>query len=578
MAYYDKLTLPEMELEDFFFDIFLPKSGRTYTDDMMQKYRLVFAKLEDFIGRRPKLDDLQNATIIAYAVYRQGKQEAAAATVNREVEHIKSIWNWAAKKRYVDAFPEIRRLPVKPNRIKCKPKHKPARRRLIARRQPQLQDKRYELGHFYKKIYRPALVRGEYGEPELQDHDLAVQLLHSFTNQKLLVFDITRELIEDFADHLRSAGLDLSANFTDLPRVLHAIERIKRTFNPPSFALPRFELIDPDPAPGTLKELFLRAYQPQRLYDTTPENTQHYLIMFRMLRRFLGRDLLISEQTDELATEYFKWLCDRGVSRVRINRGHRATWFTVWRFASELKLIDRVPRARQLKTGKAVPDAWTVDEVNAILQHVGFAYRGGEIGGIRAELYWDALLRTAWWTGLRRGTLLQLRFADLDIESGWLTVPPQSIKNRRGQKFRLGPDAVESLRRILFPDRELLFPWTLCKREISKHFHRIVDAAGIVRSGRNLGLFHKMRRSTATHMMELAGIDAASKLLGHSTHEMTDRYIDPSKVQGNDATLVLPGLWSSISCQPPKAPHHNAGPDSSVDAALSESLLMVEWL
>jgi integrase len=263
--------------------------------------------------------------------------------------------------------------------------------------------------------------------------------------------------------------------------------------------------------------------------------------MWRYQRRHYGRDLLISELSDALAADHLAWCFDQGIKPTTVNNTHRAVWYAVWRFAAERGLVDRTPTVRKLKEGRNVPDAWTIDELNLILAHTGAAYRGA-ISGIPGDKYWDALIRVAWWTGLRRGSLLQLRRTDVSLQTGWLTVAPEHMKNRQGQKFRIGEDAIDSLTAIWEPHRQLLFPWPFEIRLISKHFNRILTAAGIPPSSRGLGLFHKIRRSSATALCKCAGIEAAASMLGHSTSDVTKRYIDPSKLPGHDMTKILPRL------------------------------------
>jgi integrase len=58
-----------------------------------------------------------------------------------------------------------------------------------------------------------------------------------------------------------------------------------------------------------------------------------------------------------------------------------------------------------------------------------------------------------------------------------------------------------------------------------------------------MGQTHKWRRTVATLAASRGGLAAAVALLGHSAPEMTLRYIDPTKLPGNDATELLPALF-----------------------------------
>src|SRR5690606_9377990 len=64
-------------------------------------------------------------------------------------------------------------------------------------------------------------------------------------------------------------------------------------------------------------------------------------------------------------------------------------------------------------------------------------------------------------------------------------------------------------------------------------------------SRRTLNQFHKLRRSVATITAVNRGLAAASELLGHSSIEVTRRYVDPSRLPGSDFTEVLPVLTAA---------------------------------
>jgi integrase len=149
----------------------------------------------------------------------------------------------------------------------------------------------------------------------------------------------------------------------------------------------------------------------------------------------------------------------------------------------------------------------------------------------------------AYYTGLRRGSLLAICRDDFDLKTELLYVPGENMKNRHGQMFQLGADAVAAIENIWLPQRLLLFPSQHHAGTLSKHFAQIMDAAGL-KPGRRKGLskFHKIRRSVATEIAARAGCAAASSLLGHSGSYVTQRYLDPTRMPGHDVTKILPSL------------------------------------
>jgi integrase len=69
----------------------------------------------------------------------------------------------------------------------------------------------------------------------------------------------------------------------------------------------------------------------------------------------------------------------------------------------------------------------------------------------------------------------------------------------------------------------------------------ILIAAGLPHGPKDK--FHKIRKTTASHIAKAAGASMASAVLGHSDVEVTKRYIDPTIAGSNvDATSYLPRL------------------------------------
>jgi len=297
----------------------------------------------------------------------------------------------------------------------------------------------------------------------------------------------------------------------------------------------------PAPEPGTLRHLFETRYLPERLIGSTPLSIADYRTTLRRLREMIGRDLLVAELTDSVVANFMSFALAKGCRPVTVNCRFRAPILALWRFARDCGLVDRDPRVKKLKEPRDVPDAWTEDELRRILNATSVLT--GEHFGIPAGPFWRALLLVVWWTGIRRGSLFRLTWSDFDEQTGWLHVPGDKMKNRRGQTYRLGDDAVAALAAIRTPDRDAIFPSATCMHWVGRTFNRILELAEISASRRRvLHQLHKLRRSVATHIAARHGVAAAGELLGHSSIDVTRRYVDPAKLPGRDGTLLLPAL------------------------------------
>lgn len=298
----------------------------------------------------------------------------------------------------------------------------------------------------------------------------------------------------------------------------------------------------PPAEPGTVYHFYETTYRAERLIGASAATLRDYAGLFRALYRFAGqRHLLVAELTDELCSRYLESLLAGGQRASSVN-GERAKLLAVWRFAVEKKLLAHDPRVRKLPEDRDAPDAWSEAEQAAILAAplaMGWTHK---IGDIPAGQWWRAILLVAYWTALRRSSLLRLRPCDIDLQTGWLTAPGSSIKNRTGKRFRLGADCLAALRVIWNPARPLIFPVTNARR-IHPDFRALLKAANVPPSTRLSNTqFHKIRRTVATLTAVRRGLHSACDLLGHSTTEMTRRYVDSSKLPGNDATEFLPVL------------------------------------
>lgn len=302
----------------------------------------------------------------------------------------------------------------------------------------------------------------------------------------------------------------------------------------------------PEPLPGSVREFYETTYRPERHINASLSTRRDFQVFFRAFYRFRGRDVLLEELTNELACEFIAWMIGNGLRAATANK-NRAMLLAVWRWAVEKELLPKDPRVRKLPEIRDVPDAWTEAELSAILAAPLQIKWTHTMGGIPAGAWWRAILLVAYWSALRRGSLLELRPADVDLQSGWLNVPGSAIKNKSGKRVRLGADCIEALRSIWDPQRPRLFPLNtslqIDSSELSDDFSAILEAAGVPPSTRLSNTqFHKIRRTVATMTAIRRGLHAACDLLGHGSTEMTKRYLDPSKLPGNDATEFLPVL------------------------------------
>lgn len=511
------MTSTDRPLRDYFEQVFRPDRLEGKNQRYVDTYPRAIDWLEVALGRPATLADLTGPNIrrTMRTVRDNGNR---SFWVDKMRTRLSSLWKHAHKAGLVDNYQRVGMI---------------------------------DLGNRHRYLERPPTpdsVRGYFMDqyrlrlrPGSRKHvEAAAKALDHFRDEYVRLADVDEDLVRQFGQWLAKQNKTPAtiARYTcAIRRIVHRWDRSK--FPP---AAPNASDPIPAPAPGTLRHFWEAVYRPQRMLDATDEHIDQARRVLRRLRTHYGRDVRLDELTDDLAADHFAWLRDQGLSAVSINSAHRATIFAAWRYAVELGRVDRDPRIRKLKEHRHAPDAWELADVRQLLDATSVMNGRHWLGPVDLGAFWRALLWVEYYTGVRRRTLFAIRQADVDLETGRIYLRPETMKNRQGQRTRIGADALEAVSAIWQPTRELLFPWPYRIETIWDHFRKIQKAAGIPDSALSKGRFHKLRRTTATHAAINAGLPAAIALMGHSGADVTRRYIDPSKMPGTDPTEFLPSL------------------------------------
>jgi len=172
--------------------------------------------------------------------------------------------------------------------------------------------------------------------------------------------------------------------------------------------------------------------------------------------------------------------------------------------------VNASARVKKLKEPPARERILTAAEAGRLLEAAGPELR--------------PVLVVALGTGMRRGEILGLKWTDLDLVRGIISIT--TSKSGKGRKVPMSGHVAAALGAV--PHRgEYVFhnPETGTHlRDVSSSFHAALAGAEIE------GLrFHDLRHTAASKMVE-AGVDlvTVSKILGHSSITMTMRYAHPT--------------------------------------------------
>jgi integrase len=158
--------------------------------------------------------------------------------------------------------------------------------------------------------------------------------------------------------------------------------------------------------------------------------------------------------------------------------------------------------------------------------------------GIPRSRFFAALIATVYSTGARINAVMHLPLAAFDPATGAISIGAAHQKQGQAQWLPVHAETADALRQILLPPRERLFPWPYDQRQIgwpalTGAYKRILLRAGLPRDSKHL--WHCLRKTNGTYTAQAAGLDAARDQLGHSTSQVTKRYIDAAQINRRSA-------------------------------------------
>jgi integrase len=293
----------------------------------------------------------------------------------------------------------------------------------------------------------------------------------------------------------------------------------------------------------TVHQLFDLHYAPAKLARKSRAHRQQMRLTLDRLQEFFERPVDLDDFTLGLIDGFRAWRSDKASPRyveattlnkdlrnlrALANFAHRRGFLAEQLFFEfEEEFVDD-------------PLAWFPDELARIFASA--AQERGSIGGLPAARFWQALPATIYSTGARIGAVMQLRREFVDLDRGLLTLKCRTQKQRKGQVLHLHPETVAAIEAIWLPERELMFPWPYDQQQqgwptLTRHYKRILLRAGLPIDSKRL--FHCLRKTTATCIEKASDRREAQRQLGHSTEQVTARYIDQRHLPARGAKQLI---------------------------------------
>lgn len=284
--------------------------------------------------------------------------------------------------------------------------------------------------------------------------------------------------------------------------------------------------------------------------NNTKSSTHHETVS--VLRHHLTPafgDLRLDQISSEVIEDYKNTAAskryEKPLSRKTINN-HLIILSRVLHLAHEWGRLKVLPKIRMFPGIAAADRPFTFLAFKEADRFIEVAARG----------FWHAMIVTALHTGLRIGELCALRWSDVDLVAGRLTVRQRlwrdgkfdSPKSGKGREIPLS----ETVRKALNGQRHLRgilvfcdekgqpFTYSACRNAIEVVSRRAAVGKSI--------MWHDLRHTFASHLvMRGVPLKVVQELMGHATLELTLRYAHLAPAIKSDAVRMLDTPPTSIS-------------------------------
>jgi len=243
-----------------------------------------------------------------------------------------------------------------------------------------------------------------------------------------------------------------------------------------------------------------------------------------------ARALTLGDLSDELVYGAMQWQVSSGLSATTANKLRRHI-NAIWNLACEAEILSKRPRNKPYRANVAEPIALMPDELDKLLEAASL--REGYVGEVPAGQWWMTAILFVYSLGARITAAYEVQTARLDLDRGEVVLTAETQKQRREQRLDLFPGVVYWLRELRLKERgvrTVLGDWPFQIGALRKHYTRLFVEAGLYQRAadvpRNLK-FHALRKTLASQLFAAGGMPAACERMGHSSTQVTERYIDP---------------------------------------------------
>jgi integrase len=279
------------------------------------------------------------------------------------------------------------------------------------------------------------------------------------------------------------------------------------------------------------------------LHNLKPRSVVLFGHTLDRFRDFLGREPELSDLEDLVVSKFLRWRAvtpHRGrICSAASVRKDLAHVMSLWNALAKKRLVETFPDLPKgiVRVPHRPPRAYTVEEISRMV--VAAKRRKGHVGPVPAAWLFPTLISSAWYSGERIGSHLEVRWSEVDTGRRTITFLSEHRKGLGRTITRaITPQLCEWLEFGRRPSGELVWPWKehRCPNAIFPRLRAICDAAGVTARG-----FHGIRKAACSYVHAAGG--NATEFATHADMKTTrDHYID-DRITGIQSALdYLPPL------------------------------------
>lgn len=270
----------------------------------------------------------------------------------------------------------------------------------------------------------------------------------------------------------------------------------------------------------TFKDMFALFYAAKRAANLAPVTLENYEDTKEDFLNVFGRRLLASDISDSLVIDYTLYLQNKGLNPVSVNTRLR-TLRTILYWGMDKEYI--VPfKISLVKEQEVIVETYTHKELKTLLK------KPAKKEDFREWRMW-AIINYILATGNRAATVRNLRLQDIDFQAKEITLT--HTKNKKSQVIPLSSSLETVFKEYIRLWRAYAKPtdWLFCgvneaqlsDSSIHQSIRKYNHSRGVQRTG-----LHALRHTFAKEwILNNGDVFRLQKMLGHSTLEMTKRYV-----------------------------------------------------